>query len=122
MQRTEKGEDASSSGSRGYSRRNVISNEYRNSANESVSANETVVESAAFPDNVSTEVRKKRTSSRHGIWGGRTFRFNLKNFRFGEGFSLRRFSVVEAAVLLMLALLASRGLGVVRQVIFNAVF
>ena len=116
MQHMEKGEDASSSGSRGYSRRNVISNEYRNSANE------TVVESATFPDNASSEVRKKRTSSRHGIWGGRTFRFNLKNFRFGEGFSLRRFSVVEAAVLLMLALLASRGLGVVRQVIFNAAF
>lgn len=66
--------------------------------------------------------QKKRSSNRHRIWDGKTFRFSLQNFRFGEGFSLRRFSIVEAAVLLMLALLASRGLGVVRQIIFNAVF
>jgi putative peptidoglycan lipid II flippase len=39
-----------------------------------------------------------------------------------DGFSLRRFSIVEAALLLMLALLTSRALGVVRQVIFNDVF
>jgi putative peptidoglycan lipid II flippase len=55
-------------------------------------------------------------------WGGRTFRFNLKNFHFGAGFSLRRFSIMEAILLLMLALLASRGLGVVRQGLFNALF
>ena len=56
------------------------------------------------------------------MWGGRTFRFNLKNFLPGRDFSVRRFSIVEAALLLMFALLASRGLGVVRQTIFNAMF
>ncbi|GAC1648056.1 MAG: lipid II flippase MurJ [Ktedonobacteraceae bacterium] len=35
---------------------------------------------------------------------------------------MRRFSIVEAAILLMLAFLASRGLGVLRQTIFNALF
>src|SRR5947209_6024298 len=52
----------------------------------------------------------------------RTFRFDLKKFRFGDSVSLRRFSILEAALLLILALLASRGLGVVRQSIFNALF
>ncbi len=55
-------------------------------------------------------------------WGGRTFRFNLKNFIPGSGFSLRRFSIVEAAVLLMIALVASRLLGVARQSLFGALF
>src|SRR5947199_4659282 len=53
----------------------------------------------------------------------RAFRFNIKNFLPGRGtISLRRFSITEAALLLMLALCASRGLGVIRQVIFNALF
>ena len=65
---------------------------------------------------------KKELGKRRNVWGGRTFRFNLKNFLPGESFSLRRFSIVEAALLLMLALLASRGLGVIRQTIFNAMF
>lgn len=59
---------------------------------------------------------------RRKVWGGRTFRFNPKNFLPGGNFSLRRFSIVEAALLLMFALLASRGLGVVRQMLFNALF
>jgi putative peptidoglycan lipid II flippase len=50
------------------------------------------------------------------------FRFSLSSFRLGRGFSLRRFSIAEAALLLMTAYIASRGLGVVRQVIFNAIF
>ncbi|HLX55432.1 MAG TPA: lipid II flippase MurJ [Ktedonobacteraceae bacterium] len=50
------------------------------------------------------------------------FRFDLANFRPGRDFSQRRFSIAEAAVLLMMAYIASRGLGVVRQSIFNAVF
>ena len=50
------------------------------------------------------------------------FAFNLKNFLPGADSSLRRFSVVEAALLLMTAYIASRGLGVVRQSIFNALF
>ena len=62
------------------------------------------------------------TTARRKIWGGRTFRFNPRNFLPGGNFSLRRFSIVEAALLLMFALLASRGLGVVRQTIFNALF
>ncbi len=71
--------------------------------------------------NTSTE-NKPSFPPRRKSWGGRTFRFNINNFRFGGGASLRRFSIVEAALLLMLALLASRGLGVVRQSIFNAIF
>src|SRR5712692_4913800 len=50
------------------------------------------------------------------------FRFSLSSFRLGRGFSLRRFSIAEAALLLMLAYIGSRGLGVVRQTIFNALF
>ncbi|GHO43208.1 murein biosynthesis integral membrane protein MurJ [Ktedonospora formicarum] len=55
-------------------------------------------------------------------WGGRTFRFNLSNFRLNGGLSSRRFSIVEASVLLILGILASKGLGVLRQSIFNAFF
>jgi len=50
------------------------------------------------------------------------FRFRLENFRIGRNFSLRRFSIAEAALLLMMGYLASRGLGVVRQSMFNALF
>ncbi|MBE3558702.1 MAG: murein biosynthesis integral membrane protein MurJ [Ktedonobacteraceae bacterium] len=56
------------------------------------------------------------------FWDKRTFRFNLKSFLPGANFSIRRFSIVEAAFLFILALLASRGLGVIRQIIFNAYF
>src|SRR5437764_981 len=53
----------------------------------------------------------------------KAFSFNLKNFLPGGGdFSLRRFSITEAALLLMMAFIASRGLGVIRQTIFNALF
>lgn len=73
--------------------------------------------------NIADEAAADKTSAcRRKSWGGRTFRFRLKSFLPGKGFSLRRFSVVEAALLLMMALLASRGLGVVRQSIFNALF
>src|SRR6266849_5197369 len=50
------------------------------------------------------------------------FRFSLSSFRLGRGFSLRRFSIAEAALLLMMAYISSRGLGVVRQTLFNAIF
>lgn len=73
------------------------------------------------PSSSQTKKPDQRTPRRR-TWGGRTFRFSLHSFRLGAGFSVRRFSIVEAALLLMLALLTSRGLGVVRQVIFNAVF
>lgn len=61
-------------------------------------------------------------SRRRLIWGGRTFRFNLKNFRMREGLTVRRFSIVEASFILILALLFSRVLGVVRQVTFSVMF
>ncbi len=75
-----------------------------------------------LPETSIVPLLKKELGKRQNVWGGRTFRFNLKNFLPGKNFSLRRFSIVEAALLLMLALLASRGLGVVRQTIFNALF
>ncbi len=52
----------------------------------------------------------------------RIFRFNLHNFRPGNDFALRHFSIVEAMALLITAYLASRGLGLVRQTLFNALF
>jgi putative peptidoglycan lipid II flippase len=51
------------------------------------------------------------------------FRFNLQSFLPGRGsLSLRRFSITEAAFLLMLAFITSRSLGVVRQMLFNVLF
>ncbi len=55
-------------------------------------------------------------------WGGRTFRFSLASFRFRGNFSVRRFSFTEAAFLLMMAYLTSKGLGVIRQTLFNMLF
>jgi putative peptidoglycan lipid II flippase len=57
-------------------------------------------------------------------WGVGSFRFhfNPAKFRPGRDFTGRRFSIAEAALLLIMAYLASRGLGVVRQGIFNALF
>jgi putative peptidoglycan lipid II flippase len=52
----------------------------------------------------------------------RIFRFNLNNFRPGNDVALRHFSIVEAMALLITAYLASRGLGLVRQTLFNALF
>lgn len=64
----------------------------------------------------------RKASFRHTIWSGRTFGFHLRNFRLTNGLALRRFSLVEASVILMLALLTSRALGVIRQITFNAMF
>ena len=56
-------------------------------------------------------------------WLSKAFRFNLQNFLPGRGsLSVRRFSITEAAFLLMLAFITSRGLGVVRQTLFNLLF
>jgi putative peptidoglycan lipid II flippase len=55
-------------------------------------------------------------------WGDRTFRFSLDSFRLGNNISLRRFSITEAALLLAMAYLTSKGLGVIRQSLFNAIF
>ena len=54
--------------------------------------------------------------------GSLRFRFSLSSFRPGRAIAERRFSIAEAAVLLMAAYIASRGLGVIRQSIFNAIF
>lgn len=60
---------------------------------------------------------------RQKCWLSKAFRFNLRSFLPGRGpLSLQRFSITEAALLLMLALITSRGLGVVRQVLFNLLF
>ncbi len=65
---------------------------------------------------------RRAPAPRRNAWGGRRFRFRLASFRLGEGLSTRRFSVTEAAFLLILAYLTSKGLGVVRQTLFNALF
>ncbi len=49
-------------------------------------------------------------------------RFKLASFRLDRTISQRRFSIVEASLLLMSAYIASRGLGIVRQTMFNALF
>src|SRR5947209_6367448 len=64
----------------------------------------------------------KATAHHHKHWGGRTFRFSLGSFRFDRNFSMRRFSITEAALLLLTAYIASKGLGVIRQVLFNSLF
>src|SRR5438105_2221642 len=56
-------------------------------------------------------------------WQRSEFRFRMENFRLRGGeFSLRRFSIVEASLLVIFAMLASRGLGIVRQSLFNMLF
>lgn len=53
----------------------------------------------------------------------KAFRFNIKNLLpGGSDISLRNFSITEAVLLLVMAFLVSRGLGVIRQIIFNALF
>jgi putative peptidoglycan lipid II flippase len=69
-------------------------------------------------------MRQEPPLNRGNYWGVGSFRFrfSLENLRPGRDFSLRRFSIAEAAFLLMMGILASRGLGVIRQVTFNAIF
>jgi putative peptidoglycan lipid II flippase len=56
-------------------------------------------------------------------WLSKSFRFRLQSFLPGHGtLALRRFSITEAALLLTLAFITSRVLGVVRQVLFNMLF
>ncbi len=64
----------------------------------------------------------KVPAQRRKHWGGRTFRFSLASFRFARNSSLRRFSITEAALLLMMAYVTSKGLGTIRQSLFNALF
>jgi putative peptidoglycan lipid II flippase len=90
----------------------------RGATHISDNARNSALATAAEPQSVAT----KKASRRRLVWGGRTFRLNFGNFRPDKSLSLRRFSIVEAALLLILGLMASRGLGVVRQTIFNALF
>ncbi len=66
--------------------------------------------------------REKVRTSRRKHWGGRTFRFSFTSFRLGTDFSVRRFSMTEATLLIMMAYMTSKGLGVIRQLIFNVLF
>ena len=78
---------------------------------------ETPVEEAITPVEKTTFARQRNPLLSNA------FRFQVKNFLpRGDDFSLRRFSITEAAFLFMLAYLASRGLGVIRQTIFNDLF
>lgn len=81
------------------------------------------VQTATIPKNDALRQEKtKKGRNRFAFWKDRTFRFNLRSFRLNGDSSLRRFSIVEAALLLICAILVSRGLGVIRQTIFNALF
>jgi putative peptidoglycan lipid II flippase len=56
-------------------------------------------------------------------WLSKFFRFRVQSFLPGRGaLSLRRFSITEAAFLFVVAFIASRSLGVVRQTLFNILF
>lgn len=84
------------------------------------SAVTTVEPIASLPDLPGAKTGVARPQKR---WLSKSFRFSLKSFLPGGGaLSLRRFSITEAAVLLMLAFIASRGLGVGRQTLFNILF
>jgi putative peptidoglycan lipid II flippase len=81
----------------------------------------TTLEQVKIPPLSSTS--KETAPKRRQRWFSKSFRFSLKSFLpGGEALSVRRFSITEAAFLLVLALVASRGLGVVRQVLFNILF
>jgi putative peptidoglycan lipid II flippase len=67
-------------------------------------------------------VAERGPSGRRKHWGGRTFRFSPSSFRLGSNFSLRRFSITEGAFLFAMAYIASKMLGMIRQVLFNALF
>jgi putative peptidoglycan lipid II flippase len=66
-------------------------------------------------------VTSSRRSDQWGI-GPFRFRFRLESFRPSGDLAERRFGIAEAAFLLVMAFLVSRGLGVIRQTLFNALF
>src|SRR5579859_7799341 len=99
-------------------------------SHESISPGKTST-TAVVPENLQTETPTSTAPSaevssphRHDQLsvGPFRFRFSLASFRPGRDFAERRFSIAEAAFLLMMAYLASRGLGLVRQTLFNAIF
>ena len=107
----------------------TISDELENSAQSSTvvaTAVKTPAEKtakAARTARTATPSRKAASFRQRNPLFTNAFRFRLKSFLpGGDDFSLRRFSITEAAFLFMLAYLASRGLGVIRQTIFNDLF
>ena len=102
---------------------NVIS-ESKEPENTSTTAVATVAVHDVQPDYTSIAGKEEASLQRSKQWGIGPFRFDfsLASFRPGRDFSERRFSIAEAVFLLMMAYLSSRGLGVVRQTIFNALF
>ncbi|HVB24972.1 MAG TPA: murein biosynthesis integral membrane protein MurJ [Ktedonobacteraceae bacterium] len=72
---------------------------------------------APSPSPTNPQVPSKLSRS----WFGNAFKVDLKDFRPG-GISLRKFSITEGVLLLVAGYLASRGLGVIRQSLFNAMF
>lgn len=98
----------------------AISDELEDTAHES-----TIVATAveATNEKITVPVEKVIPSKRRDLFFSKAFSFHLKSFLPGGGdYSLRRFSITEAAFLFMLAYIASRGLGVIRQTIFNDLF
>ena len=70
-----------------------------------------------------TPTQNEVSSKRRVPLLSKAFSFKLSSFLpGGDDLSLRRFSITEAALLLVMGYLASKGLGVVRQTIFNALF
>ena len=97
-----------------------ITDELKNSGHKTVLV-ATAVETPA--EEVVTPVEKTVFARQRIPLLSKAFRFRVKSFLpGGDNYSLRRFSITEAAFLFMLAYLASRGLGVIRQTIFNDLF
>ncbi|HYK85936.1 MAG TPA: lipid II flippase MurJ, partial [Ktedonobacteraceae bacterium] len=98
----------------------AISDKLENSAQGST----TVATAVKAPTEKTTISTRKAVSTRQrNPLLTNAFRFRVRSFLpGGDDFSLRRFSITEAAFLFMLAYLASRGLGVIRQTIFNDLF
>ncbi len=85
----------------------------------------TTVATAEIQPVASTESSVVKSSSdRTDQWGigPFRFRFRLESFRPGRGLIERHFGIAEATFLLMMGYLASRGLGLIRQILFNAMF
>lgn len=80
--------------------------------------------SITVADHVEAEsARTAGVKKRRKRWLSGAFRFDPRRFLPGGGaLSLRRFSITEAALLLIAAYCTSKGLGAIRQVLFNAVF
>ncbi len=99
--------------------------EILNESKSPENASATVVASTDLQSESSTVPSVDVAPTDHSeLWGigPFRFRFSLASFRPGRDFAQRHFSIAEATLLLILAYLASRGLGVVRQTLFNALF